>query len=161
MRLDQYPRITTFAVTDLLLIITDPATNPALKTILVSDVLGFAGLLNLLSYTASQSGSANPVISATIQNDLGTTISFLRTAAGTFTLQILEDGEAQEVFTQDKTILPNTITHTFTEEDGSITTRFLTFVRTSATTITIKNKYQAGDEVDGFDPQTFNIQVVK
>jgi hypothetical protein len=161
MRADLFPLVTTLALTDRILVITNPATDPALRQILVSDFFVVAGLSNLLNFVASAAGVANPLISATIQNDLGTTISFLRTGVGTFTLQILEDGEAQEVFTEDKTTLPNAIAHTFTEGDGSVSTRFLTFTRTDAATITIKNKYQAGDEVDGFAPLTINISVVK
>jgi hypothetical protein len=156
------PTQTSIALTDKLIFVKTPGSNPITSLITVADFLFYAGFMDLLSFTSSASGTSHPVISATIQNDLGITISFLRTAVGTFTLQVLDIlGEAIAAFTLDKTLLPNAIAHTFTEDDGSVTTRFLTFLRTNATTITIKNKYQSGDEVDGFNVQTINISVVK
>ncbi|MFA5252709.1 MAG: hypothetical protein WC454_09025 [Phycisphaerae bacterium] len=153
--------VTTLAATDRIRVVTDLSTNPKSRSIAYSDLLALlqAEVSPMLIFSLAQPAEATPAATE-LKNDLTGAITLVRTTTGTYTLQLLSTGVAQAVFTEDKTILPNEILHTFTETDGNVAMRSLKIVWTSTTTLTITNRYFGGDLVDGFDPQTINIIVL-
>ena len=153
--------VTSIAATDRVRVVTDLSTNPKSRSIAYSDLLTqlMAEVNPSLIFSLAQPAAAVPTATE-LKNDFTGSITMTRTTTGTYTLQLLSSGTAQAVFTEDKTVLPNEILHTFTETDGNVAMRSLKVTWTSTTTLTITNRYFGGDLVDGFDPQTINIVVL-